>query len=675
MATRQLSPVLRYLRQVRDGGDGTGDGELLERFGSGDAEAFAALVRRHGPMVLGVCRRVLAHAHDADDAFQATFLLLVRKANTLRQPEHLGPWLYGVARRTALKAKALAEVRRRREAPLDDEPAARPSDDLAWRDLRPVLDDAIARLPAKYRVPFVLCHLEGLTNAEAARRLGCPPGTVATRLARAREQLRTRLTRRGVTLSAAVLTAAVPSALSAATVRLLSPAAGAVSVPVATLTEGVCQAMFLTKLRWVVLTLAALVAAGAGGGTLVYRSAAAEPGDEPEKARAAAPRAKEAVKEVNFVVEAPTPAIAELVAREAERQRKASALLWLGKEMPAWEQPCPVNVTIAMQGNAGATMFTFAGGKVLSMSMHLEGALDAVLLNVLPHEVTHTVLAHHFGAPPPRWADEGASVLSEGGQEQERHDKLVRTILAAPGRAIPLRRLLPAHDFPKDVTAFYAEGYSLTRFLVGRKDRKTFLAFVKTGIDGRWDEAVKTHYGYKNVEELEAAWLLSLGVKGGEKVRWAEPSERAREERSLPDGLPPFLARAVMEQEGVIQLRSRVTTYQQWTFESLEGGDAKTPGKAKAVPGGFVPISVEVSRRLDAKEIRAFDADGKPISRTKLAGLLKTETAVLLSADGKPVDPFFLQVVKKGTVILMPPVETMPPPPTLPVPPVGTPQR
>src|SRR5438105_4656550 len=125
----------------------------------------------------GVCRRVLRDAHDAEDAFQATFLLLVRKAGSLRQPERLGPWLYGVAYRTARKARDLAARRRPSARPVDDLPAA-PSEDLSWRDLRPVLDAAINQLPAKYQAPVVLCYLQGLTNAQAADRLGCPPGTI-----------------------------------------------------------------------------------------------------------------------------------------------------------------------------------------------------------------------------------------------------------------------------------------------------------------------------------------------------------------------------------------------------------------------------------------------------------------------------------------------------------------
>src|SRR5262245_60840031 len=134
MAAAQLRPVLHYIRKVSSPAAEPGDGPLLERFARhGEEAAFAALLARHGPMVLGVCRRVLRDPHDAEDAFQATFLLLVRKAGVLRRPEALGPWLYGVAYRTAIKARAGAARRREREQPVTFEPAARPADDLVWR--------------------------------------------------------------------------------------------------------------------------------------------------------------------------------------------------------------------------------------------------------------------------------------------------------------------------------------------------------------------------------------------------------------------------------------------------------------------------------------------------------------------------------------------------------------
>src|SRR5262245_25196569 len=268
MRAVQLTPVLRYLRGV--GSDpptaGPDDARLLGQFARhGDEAAFTALVRRHGPMVLGVCRRVLRDEHEAEDAFQATFLLLARKAGSLRRPERLAPWLYGVACRTALKARALAARLPALLGPGEDLPADVPPDDLLWRDLRPVLDEAIGWLPPKYRAPFVLCYLEGMTNAQAARHLGCPAGTVATRLSRARGQLRARLTGRGLTLSGAVLAAALsraatsgaaPSGLVAATARAAAAVfAGAVAyaeaIPakVAALTKGVSKAMLMDKVK------------------------------------------------------------------------------------------------------------------------------------------------------------------------------------------------------------------------------------------------------------------------------------------------------------------------------------------------------------------------------------------------------------------------------------------
>src|SRR5438045_1930853 len=202
-----LSPVLRFVRRLgkSEAPDDTTDAHLLERFVSRrDEEAFATIVRRHGPMVLSVCLRILHDIHDAEDAFQATFLVLARKAAAIGRRERLGAWLHGVAQRTALKARANAARWQEIES-VADTSAAEPLSELAWQELRLVLDEEIGRLPARYRAPVILCYLEGLSYAEAARHLGCPPGTVSGRLARARELLRRRLARRGFGLSAALL--------------------------------------------------------------------------------------------------------------------------------------------------------------------------------------------------------------------------------------------------------------------------------------------------------------------------------------------------------------------------------------------------------------------------------------------------------------------------------------
>src|SRR5207249_5247071 len=140
--------------------------------------------------------------------------------------------------------------------------------------------------------------------------------------------------------------------------------------------------------------------------------------------------------------------------------------LWLGREMPQWPEPCPLRVTVTPGGSGGATSFAFDRGQVLGQNMHIEGTLERLLASVLPHEVTHTVFAYHFRQPVPRWADEGGAVLSEDDQERERHDKLCRQILNTPGRKIPLRRLFALHDYPGDVMALYAEGFSVANFLV-----------------------------------------------------------------------------------------------------------------------------------------------------------------------------------------------------------------
>jgi RNA polymerase sigma factor (sigma-70 family) len=208
------------------------DGQLLERFmscrGESAESAFAALVERHGPMVMGICRRVLSDPHDAEDAFQATFLVLVRRADSVRIDDSLGRWLHGVGYRVAIRSRALAARRRRRQGVPATEPAAPPTRDVERLDLRAEIDAAIDRLPEKYRAPVVLFHLEGLSHEATARALGCPLGTVQGRLARARERLRAALTRRGLAPAAGFLaigtsaepaSACIPALLLHGTVR------------------------------------------------------------------------------------------------------------------------------------------------------------------------------------------------------------------------------------------------------------------------------------------------------------------------------------------------------------------------------------------------------------------------------------------------------------------------
>src|SRR5262245_19246084 len=219
---------------------GLTDGQLLECFVSRRAgAALEALVRRHAPMVWGVCRRLVPWQQDAEDAFQATFLVLVRKAASIVPREMVVNWLHGVARQTALKARATAARRRGRERQVSEMPDRAGPDQAPWDDLRPLLDRELSRLPARYRVVVLLCDLEGKTRSEGAAQRGGPEGTVAGRLSRARAMLARQLARAGVLAAGASLAvvlsqnaaAGVPAPLVSVTLQAASAAPGAVSGP------------------------------------------------------------------------------------------------------------------------------------------------------------------------------------------------------------------------------------------------------------------------------------------------------------------------------------------------------------------------------------------------------------------------------------------------------------
>jgi RNA polymerase sigma factor (sigma-70 family) len=275
MATGDLAQALHHLRQsLGDGGET--DTQLLARFVAGhDEAAFAALVRRHGALVLGVCQRALGRVHDVEDAFQATFLVLARRAGSVVRGESLGCWLHRVAFRVAMEARAANARRRAREKSMTaaPHPEVAPVEPQDWR---PILDEELDRLPEKYRTVVVLCELEGRPRKEAAQQLGVPEGTVSSRLAAARKMLAERLARRGVTLSGAMwaATAAVPPGLVDSTVQAaLLVAAGlevAAAAPAVALMKGAFRAMFMAKLKLVAAAVIVTAALGAGG--LAYQA-------------------------------------------------------------------------------------------------------------------------------------------------------------------------------------------------------------------------------------------------------------------------------------------------------------------------------------------------------------------------------------------------------------------
>jgi RNA polymerase sigma factor (sigma-70 family) len=319
----------------------TTDAQLLDRFvRTHDAAAFELLVWRYGPLVLGVCRRLLRHTQDAEDAFQATFLTLVRKASSIGKHASLGSWLYKVAYRVALHARQASASRTAREQRVARGAAVCAAESVD-ADLHAALVEEVSRLPEKYRAAVVLCYFLGKTHDEAARRLGCPRGTVAVRLLRAKERLRGRLERRGFTLGAAALAAAIarrevmalPDTLLTRTMHaalLLAAgrglAAGGVSLKAIALMEGTVKAMWWMQFRMAAGAVVALGMLGASGGWVAFRTDGTE-----SPARTASSVAQK---------EAAPPGKNERQLEESlriERDRLRTALDKLDRELAAWQ--------------------------------------------------------------------------------------------------------------------------------------------------------------------------------------------------------------------------------------------------------------------------------------------------------------------------------------------------
>jgi enediyne biosynthesis protein E4 len=293
MASGQISAVVRFIQKLTGmrRTDLLADGSLLDRFVTHkDESAFATLMHRHGPLVVSVCRSILSNESDVEDAFQATFLVLVRKAGSISKRESLASWLYGVAYRIAVRAKSRAGRTTLGEAECMDEATLDPSVQAARQEMKGLLHQEVHRLPDKYRLPVLLCYLEGLTRDAAARQLGWKEGVVRGRLERARDLLRARLLRRGVTLSALGLSAlfaqetaaaTVPAALLDATARVAlsvaagkTLAAGVLSPHVVTLADGVLKAMLVTKLKIACVAVLLAGSLSVGGGMVYYHAPA-----------------------------------------------------------------------------------------------------------------------------------------------------------------------------------------------------------------------------------------------------------------------------------------------------------------------------------------------------------------------------------------------------------------
>ncbi len=503
------------------------DAELLARFtAQRDEAAFEELVRRHGPAVLRVCRRLVGPAA-AEDAFQAVFLVLACRAGSVRKAAAVGSWLIGVAGRVARQMRLRSKPVSSLENP-DCFPAPSSvtvASHLSLPELAEALDEELTRLPDELRAPVVLCLVEGRTHEQAATELGHSPRTLRRRLDQAKTLLRLRLERRGVVpvvivalVSSLQTTTALPPDLVQRTMNgvfeflvggLAERAAPAI------LAKGVLSSMTTVKaIVLVPLAACALIGLGAvlaqdkagkelpnplreklaetGQGRdprTPKEKGQTEPAVQPADQSLAvieeldsmlaevkdAAKAKQAHRSPNFLVFAPTPTMARAISAEAEFQRADLAKRWLGKELPPWSQPCEIRYSseVPTEINFLAASFPVSiekDGSVRKLpgKIDLYGEFVAVLTHDLPARLHPVVLTSHLGKQLPRWAESGLSTVLTSPKNQTGTDVRCRELLNA-GRGIRLRVLFCMTEFPRDMMVLHAQGYSVVRFLLDQK--------------------------------------------------------------------------------------------------------------------------------------------------------------------------------------------------------------
>lgn len=232
------------------------------------------------------------------------------------------------------------------------------------------------------------------------------------------------------------------------------------------------------------------------------------------------------VKTTNFVVQAPTQALAVEIGQAAEQWRRELAVEWLGQEMPPWSKPCPIQASVAPHlGAGGETSFVFDRGEVFGWTMKVQGSRERVLDSVLPHEITHTIFASHFRQPLPRWADEGACTTVEHQSEIGKQERMLIRFLKT-GKGIPFSRMFALKEYPSDVMPLYSQGHSVTTFLIERRGKREFLEFLAHGMEREnWESAVREHYGHESLYDLQNQWMA--WVKQGRPRLELEPDVAA----------------------------------------------------------------------------------------------------------------------------------------------------
>ncbi|MCA9184192.1 MAG: hypothetical protein R3E01_07180 [Pirellulaceae bacterium] len=268
----------------------------------------------------------------------------------------------------------------------------------------------------------------------------------------------------------------------------------------------------------------------------------------------------------NFVVTAPSPQLAKEVGDLAEVYRSQLAVQWLGQELPQWPQPCPVRITHVGPnvGAGGATSFMFDRGRPFGWEMSIQGSRERILDSVLPHEVNHTIFATHFGGPLPRWADEGACTTVEDASERRKQDQLLYQFLTT-GKGIAFNKMFAMKEYPPEVLPLYAQGYSLTRYLLQQGGHQRFVQFVGYGMQSNnWDAAISQYYGYRDLSELQVTWL-----------EWVRGGSQAVPQRNIE-----------LAQQGAVESVRRGAVRLASAAEPLAGRDASRQAPATSASGG-----------------------------------------------------------------------------------------
>lgn len=328
----------------------------------------------------------------------------------------------------------------------------------------------------------------------------------------------------------------------------------------------------------------------------------------------------------HFLVKAPTQAQATRIAEAAEQFRRDLAIEWLGRELPPWPDVCPIVADVAPNNPAGgATSFIFQGGQPRAWQMSVQGTEERVLDSVLPHEITHTIFATHFGQPLPRWADEGACTTVEHESEIAKHKVLLNQFLRT-SRGIPFNRMFAMRDYPRDILPLYAQGHSLANFLIQQGGKRKYIEFVEDGLTtNRWPEAVQRHYGFPDLSELQLTWV--------EWVREGEPpvdqfdDERLVEAQRRVGGdnllaarnRPTTLASRREREPNPRDIAAQVNTPVRLMERDPDRGDFAKRSSSEARGRDLTAGSRPVRPAAAVEELEPIDVEERPRDRTQLA--------------------------------------------------------